>query len=603
MSLSRKEEAANKIRGIDNSTELLRAFFADFLDKDKYENFRRIEALVESLGHLGKTQSGQPLMRPRDCAVITQGLAEIFEAAKPQFRTGQPEVIERFERIIGEFTEHCAKVYPSEASLALALHAKVLLFLGQHQRVLDVVEKWVARPYAVDSVDHVLILAELYGQAHLRLGTLGQTSISYIALGKWLAANAPSVSKLKLGARLAPYVALGADAQHATTPRAGLIRFASQRMLANARIQGAVSRMVSSFVMWHFWYAVLAVCFSTLWPRGMRRAPYALQMNRHGTTLVTRAMGGIGDLLMMTPGLEALAARQNAPVDFAIPRKFHAIFKGNPHIRLLDIHGPAIDISSYRHFVNLSNCPASRYESGVRPRIKRGRVEVFAHAMGITAHTLRKQGWRINRFEQPDDAAFSAGFLKERGLGQRPILGVAPYSRDSYKDYPHIGQVITELAEQFDVLIFHHDNAGLPSGPGIGSTAGLSLEQSLALAGHIDAMISVDSAFLHAAAAYDYPVIALFGPTDGQPLTRHHRNAQVLDSRQCFSCVPCWRNEDSPCGLTELRSSPLAVDGAIWRKLKPATLVSATSVSPCLSALAPEAIVAAVREAMGRKAS
>ncbi|NOW48380.1 ADP-heptose:LPS heptosyltransferase [Novosphingobium sp. SG751A] len=581
-----------------DSSVLLHDFFAEFLDKEKFENFRKIETLVASLGNLGQTQSGQPMMRPRDCTVITQGLEEIFEATKSQFRTGEARIIDRFERIIGEFTEHCAKVYPSEASAALVLHGKVLLFQGESQRVLDVVGKWVARPYALDSIDHILDLAELYAQAQLRLGTFDSCEISFIALGQWLAANSRSLKAMRLGPRLAPYVGLGRDAREPLTLRARLIRLASRRLLKNARIQGAIPRMVSSFLSWQMWRLILGLCYAANASRNTLRSPYSLKMNKRGTTLVTRAMGGIGDLLMMTPGLEALAAKQKAPVDFAIPRKFHAVFKGNPHIRLLDINGPAIDIASYRHFVNLGNCPASRYESGARPFIRRGRVEVFAKAMGISRHMLQRQGWRINRLEQADDAAFCSEFLAEKAIGDRPVVGVAPYSRDSYKDYPKIHQVISQLAEKFDVLIFHHVDAGLPSGPGIASTAGLSLERSLALAGRVNAMVTVDSAFLHAAAAHDYPVIGLFGPTDGKPLTRHHRQPVVLAKPDQFACVPCWRNEDSPCALTELRAA--AEDGASWRSLSKATLVSANSISPCMSALDPDEIVEAVAMAIGK---
>ena len=92
-------------------------------------------------------------------------------------------------------------------------------------------------------------------------------------------------------------------------------------------------------------------------------------------------------------------------------------------------------------------------------------------------------------------------------------------------------------------------------------------------------MVCVDSAFLHAAAAFDVPVIALFGPTDGELFTRHHRQATVINANESFACAPCWRNEDLPCSLTG--------------KFGP---------SPCIAAIRVEPVLAAVEQALGRSA-
>lgn len=583
----------------NESDDLLGHFFAEFLDTDEFGDFRRVEALLPAIRRGATTHSGHPLIRPRDCDKITEGLGLIFEKAKPQFRLGDERITERFERIIGEFTQHCAAVYPSEASAALALHGRVLLFMGQHERVLDVVGEWVARPYALESTAHIMDLVDLYAQAHLRLGTLDQSKISFIALGEWVAVNCRTYRARAIGPKLAPYVLFDASVARPPPLRHRLIRFASRGLLAATRTYGTPFGKVMSFLRRQLWGLVLAGCYAWTPKSVSKRSPYALAMNPAGTTLVARAMGGIGDLLMMEPGLEALAASQNRPVDFAIPKKFFPIFKGNPHVRLVDIHGPPIPLAEYRRFVNLSNCPASRYESKARPRIKRSRVEVFAKAMGVGARQLAERGGRINSFPEAGDAAFCDRFLAEKGLGQRRrLVGVQPFSRDSYKDYPSIGAVIAGLAADFDVLVFHHVDTDLATGPGIGSTAGLSLEQSLALLGRLDAMVAVDSAFLHAAAAHDYPVVALFGPTDPRPLTRHHRKPIILWKKDTFPCVPCWRNEDTPCALTEVRWGKLRMDGTLKTK-QPSAFVAANSVSPCVAAIAPDEVVAAVVDALG----
>ncbi|MDH4067131.1 MAG: hypothetical protein OEW19_22245, partial [Acidobacteriota bacterium] len=74
-------------------------------------------------------------------------------------------------------------------------------------------------------------------------------------------------------------------------------------------------------------------------------APLAIE-----ATLVTRAMGGIGDLLMMTPGLRALKSmRAPRPVVMAIPRRFFPLFDGNDDVELMDIDDD-FDPAAYREW-------------------------------------------------------------------------------------------------------------------------------------------------------------------------------------------------------------------------------------------------------------
>ena len=153
-----------------------------------------------------------------------------------------------------------------------------------------------------------------------------------------------------------------------------------------------------------------------------------------------------------------------------------------------------------------------------------------------------------------------------------------PYSRDTYKDHPEIGRFVKALSADYDTIIFHHLETGLPAGPGIASTAGLALAESIALVSALDAMVCVNSGFLHAAGAFDVPVVAMFGPTDGKLFTRHLRHATVISANESFACAPCWRNEDLPCQVT--------------RQYGP---------SPCVAALKVEAVQAAVAEALLRR--
>jgi ADP-heptose:LPS heptosyltransferase len=539
---------------------LLSAFFSESLDKTAYADFRHAEQLIASLKDQGLTVAGYPIIRPADCGQITGTLSDIFETSQPHFRTHDEKLTRRFEELIGDFHDFCQRIYPGEAMGVRLLRARVRLFMGDAQGVLELVSHHARRPYAFeDNPRQFLELITLFAQAHLLQGTLGDTNMSFIALGRWLAANVGGLALFRVGPLMAPFVAFGR--REAGAPiRSALIRRASQGYLDCLRGR----RRPFSFILVHirilFFRLLLSLCYLSLRGSGRTGAPFSLTRNGQGRVLVTRAMGGIGDLLMMEPGLEANALRYGLPVDFAIPRKFFPIFAHNPHVNLIDLDGPPIDISAYRCFFNLSQCPASRYESRRVPEIRKGRVEIFALGMGVNRNRLRRQGWKINHYLSADEAAFCDDFLENHGIGKagggkRRLVGIQPFSRDSYKDHPEIAGIIRAIAQEHDVLIFHHVANGLPEGEGIVNTVGLPLGRSLALVSRIEAMVSVDSAFLHAAAAFDVPVVALFGPTDGRTFTRHHKRVKILWRRESFGCVPCWRNEDLPCRVSGLRSA------------------------------------------------
>jgi ADP-heptose:LPS heptosyltransferase len=534
--------------------DVLGKFFSEFLDENAFSQFRSVERLIKSLKLQGQTESGYPLIRPADCGRTIAALSGIFETSQPFFRTRDPEITNRFEQLISDFLDFCLRVYPGEAIGAILLRGRVNLFMGDAKRALETVEHYALRPYAVEGgVENCIQLMEIFAQAHLQLGTLKNQKISFVAFGRWVASFKKNYSPSEAAARMAPFSSFNSSDDQETVIET-IIRWASIGYQDASKGRPRLAARLLARVRVRWYRLILSLCYMQLRRRGRGANPFSLRRTRKGRALVTRGMGGIGDLLMMAPGLEALAKRQKAPVDFAIQRKFHPIFRNNPHVNLIDIDGPPINISNYKTWYNLTICPAGIYESRHRPIVRKGRVELFARAMRINKKRLDQQGWKINYFCSDDEHRACDDFLAQRGASTRRLIGVQPFSRDSYKDHARIVSIIRTIAEHHDVLIFHHLSDGLPTGAGIYSTAGMPLGTSLALVSRIEAMVAVDSAFLHAAAAFDVPVVALFGPTDARTFTRHHKKVKILWKPEFFGCVPCWRNEDMPCVISGLKS-------------------------------------------------
>ena len=216
---------------VPHDQSVLGAFFSAFLDEAAFADFRQAERLVASLKGQGLTVAGYPMVRPADCSRITNTLSAVFETSRPHFRTHDQNLTHRFEALIGEFHDFCQRIYPGEAMGARLLRAKVRLFVGDAKGVLELVSHHAQRPYALeDNPGHFLQLIELYAQAHLLQGTLGDTNMSFIALGRWFAANVRRLSPARAGIRMAPFVALGRN-EPAAPLRSALIRWASRAYL------------------------------------------------------------------------------------------------------------------------------------------------------------------------------------------------------------------------------------------------------------------------------------------------------------------------------------------------------------------------------------
>ena len=113
--------------------------------------------------------------------------------------------------------------------------------------------------------------------------------------------------------------------------------------------------------------------------------------------------------------------------------------------------------------------------------MKKGRAELFAKGMGVGKLALHRHGWGVECHLDAAQVAFRDNFIRRAGFAARPIVGVQPYSRDSYKDHPEIARFIEALRADYDLILFHHVETSLPAAPGIASTVGLSLAQSIAL--------------------------------------------------------------------------------------------------------------------------
>jgi tetratricopeptide (TPR) repeat protein len=285
--------------------------------------------------------------------------------------------------------------------------------------------------------------------------------------------------------------------------------------------------------------------------------------------LVTRAMGGIGDLLMMTPGLHAVKLKYpDDEIHLAIPKRYFPVFEGNPDVTLLDIEHDEFIPDAYARWINLTDCPAARIESRTAPRVKRNRIDLFAGTLGIGWHHRRNMEKRPRYAVSAAESMFRIRFWNEHGLQQQRVIGVQLCSDEVYRDYPHMDELVASLARICSVILFDTEPIEGFDYPNVVKVGGLPMRQAFALLSGCNGVVAPDSSFVHLAAAFDIPTVALYGPVDGKVRTMDYPRCVYLDARYALGCIPCWRNDKIPCKLTGMRTS------ACLAHIPPATIIS-----------------------------
>ena len=310
----------------------------------------------------------------------------------------------------------------------------------------------------------------------------------------------------------------------------------------------------------------------------IRRALSASASPATGQACAVRGMGGAGDLLMMTPALRALARLRRHPVQLLLPARFAPLFEMNPDITARPIEDLPEDWQPPPGLIDLTDCPAVAGELLEAPQIITNRIEFFARGIGISAADLDRSGRRPFFEPTPADAADAERWLAARGLAGAPFVLIQAQPAESYRTWPRIGEAATELAKTVPVVVVHDRALAGFDHPGVHAAFGMAFGASLALACRASIIVGPDSAFIHLAGARAIPSVSVFGPTGGAVRTAAYPEAVVVAQAARFGCIPCWRNEFTPCRVTQgMRSI-------------------------CLDSLPPEPVVAAVRGLLENRA-
>lgn len=439
-------------------------------------------------------------------------------------------------------------------------HARLLVraFLdnGQRKEALELVEYYCSRPYLFDDLSKLGFF--LFCRSAYSLATCDAIKLAHCVTllvetqAGMKDANLIRVIHMAGGAR-----ALFKAAGRLKLSTRVLIRIfdMAQRLTGKGVVAGVIGRGLHfALNIWRSIKRLKGDNVVELLPRRTTGDFKAPLKNTERPIVVTRAMGGIGDLLMITPGLKALHKKfPHREIYFAIPKSFHQLFANNKYFYLKDINKYKIYYDDISILFNLTDCPASRVESSTLPNVKQNRIDIFLSALSIKENEIidKKPVYCVTNEEKN----WACNFLNQHCITPEKFIAIQPYAADNYRNYPHIEKVIFRLSKIFPVLVFHNTPITSFCYPNVIKIDKYQIRQSIAIMSMCSLLIAIDSSFIHIAAAFDKKTISLFGPIDGTVRTSSYQNCISLNGYKNSFCSPCWRNQSTICAKSTATSS------------------------------------------------
>ena len=260
---------------------------------------------------------------------------------------------------------------------------------------------------------------------------------------------------------------------------------------------------------------------------------------------VIRRVGGIGDVLMVTPALRQLKAEfPKLHLTYALDlhstgnNVYYELVKNAPFVDQI-VDARFVDRAKYDAVVDVSSV-CLRYEREDLPAINR--VDLFGRAMGVRGMFDRRSWYQV----EPDEAAWAARQAKQHRDQGKKIVLLHTASMEEKRCWPVdkyidlIKKAETDgLAVQFWVMDFNRKYNGWRSLYNCDNWSGTNVRQMAALIAEADVFIGPDSGPMHLAGAVGTRSIVLFGSIPPQARINYYPSHEAV-TMPGLSCLGCW---------------------------------------------------------------
>jgi GT2 family glycosyltransferase len=284
--------------------------------------------------------------------------------------------------------------------------------------------------------------------------------------------------------------------------------------------------------------------------------------------LCGRSKGGIGDILMTLPTVEAIAKKyENYVIDFTCPEQYLSLVENNPFINNA-IPFDEVSQLDYEIVYDMTRACIT-YEGRTQPDVDFNRTEIFARIGQLSLENLPRPKVYFSPVEiltasriDFKRSAKSGGILTDiystSDGYQLPNLtiGVCYNSSAKVRTYKHGNVLMKRLTDEYpnaDILFFQEqENHDFSKYPNVHTFTNFSLREVALLISKCDLFFGPDTGLTHIAASLRIPTVWFFTHIDGKVRTKGYDTSvvvQCLDN--CPAGRPCWY--DFPCDETGSR--------------------------------------------------
>lgn len=266
-------------------------------------------------------------------------------------------------------------------------------------------------------------------------------------------------------------------------------------------------------------------------------------MNGHARVCVLRGLGGIGDILMITPALRELKRRYpQLHLSFAIDMHktsnnvYYALVENAPFIDKI-IDARYVNRKDYDAYIDISSV-CIRFERKELPNINR--IDLFARSMGLNGMVDKVPFYQVKQEEK----LFAKVFLKEHVSRKLIVLHTASFEEKRSWPIEHqiaLIEMCKDLNITFLVLDFNQKYSHWDQHSNVVNCSHTNLREMAALINEADLFIGPDSGPMHLAGALQKRSLVLFGSIPPEARINYYRNHAAIKHPN-LSCLGCWYN-------------------------------------------------------------
>ena len=311
--------------------------------------------------------------------------------------------------------------------------------------------------------------------------------------------------------------------------------------------------------------------------------------------LCKRHKGGIGDIIMTLPAMEAIKNRyENYSVDFACPREYMCLLDNVPFInKVYDVN--KVDESKYEIVYDMTR-KCIRYEGSTQPDVKLNRTEIFANIVDIQHKVPRtKLFLSLDEIDAGISIDFertaSGGSLVGRGssVSDKLVIGICFDSSAKVRSYYYPELLLSKIANEYSdaiILCFQKKSKYHVSNKNVLNIIDFNLRDIMVLISRCDLFFGSDTGLSHIASSLRVKTVWFFSHIDGKIRTRGYDTSTVVQVTPptCPSQKPCWY--EFPCVPNDAseRANGVQCVIAAYPELVMPYIASALS-TPCISVI------------------